>query len=343
MIRRASFGASIVAAALAIWACSTDEAEPAPGVTVDTEAGAADATTAVDDAGAADAFVTLVDGDTGSPILDDTACVKMDIVFVIDNTPNMVEEQQALASSFAALAGKLDQLETKGGAKIDYRIAATTINKTTNYSGTFYFPGDPGTFPPIVIDGGEIGLDGRFIQACTMTRPWIERGDMDKATNFPCLMNVGVSPGVDFEMPLESVRLALTDRITDGLNGSFLRDDALLAIVIVTDGDDCSHPQSQFSYTNLDMCTPDGGFAEPTSYVPIVDAVKGGRERWAAALIAADETCDAGESLAPRLLAFMDAAAPNTVVGSICAPNLTTPIEQAVAKFGEACQKFKVK
>ena len=40
-------------------------------------------------------------------------------------------------------------------------------------------------------------------------------------------------------MAVLAVELALTDRIDDGSNGDFLRDDALLAIVMLTDEDDC--------------------------------------------------------------------------------------------------------
>jgi hypothetical protein len=53
--------------------------------------------------------------------------------------------------------------------------------------------------------------------------------------------------GCGFEQPLEAARTALVQHIgSGGPNAGFLRDDALLAIIFVTDEDDCSAPEASF-------------------------------------------------------------------------------------------------
>lgn len=58
-----------------------------------------------------------------------------------------------------------------------------------------------------------------------------------------CFTQVGIT-GCGFEQPLEAMRLALDHEATPE-NAGFLRDDSILAIVIVTDEDDCSASQPE--------------------------------------------------------------------------------------------------
>ena len=57
-------------------------------------------------------------------------------------------------------------------------------------------------------------------------------------TAFGCIAAVG-SAGCGFEAPLEAVYRVLT---TPAINPGFLRDDALLVVILMTDEDDCSAP-----------------------------------------------------------------------------------------------------
>jgi hypothetical protein len=63
-------------------------------------------------------------------------------------------------------------------------------------------------------------------------------GSFDLATAFTCIASVG-DAGCGFEHPLEAVYRALT---APTVNPGFLRDDALLVVVWLTDEDDCSAP-----------------------------------------------------------------------------------------------------
>lgn len=275
------------------------------------------------DAGSAPVFAATQDA--GAPSTKGE-CEKMDIVFVVDNSGSMGEEQANLASNFALVTGRLDA--HGGGAGLDYRIAVTTTARTYDEK-VFGLP-----------LGGEKGDDGAFRGGCGMSRPWIERSDANRATELSCAANVGAD-GSSLEMPLDAMRLAVTDRIADGKNKGFLRDDALLAVVIMTDEDDCSHKSKDVS----NECDP-SDLRPIGTYLTVLDQLKNGRERWAVAVIAGDKSCtssfgSAGE--ATRLKDFVQQTGKNAVFSSICQGDLVKPLESALDTFGEACKRFSVK
>lgn len=292
--------------------------------------------------GGAGAIAPVVDSDAAAAV-DEDACAKMDIVFVVDNSGSMKEEQANLASNFSVLTQKLDGFTTKGGAKLDYRIAITTTGKSVKYTiaPDSPFPNLPAP-PPIDLD--EKGDDGHFRRGCGMTRAWMERSDTNIANQFPCVANVGTG-GPSLEMPLESLKLALTDRMSDGSNAGFLRDDALLAVVVMTDEDDCSRTDQAFTIKD-DTCPVGSPYVPLEDYVATLDAVKGGRDRWTGAVIAGPTACDSAfgsAKEAARLKQFVAKSGGNVVFSSICLGNLTSALENALASFDAACKKFKVK
>lgn len=284
-------------------------------------------------------LVGVVDGGNATPLSN--ACAKMDILLVVDNSGSMKEEQANLASNFQLLTQRLNAFKTSGGAALDYRIAVTTSGRTANYvmAPVSPFPQLPNP-PPI--PANDVGDDGRFRRDCSMTRPWLERSDPSLQTQFSCITNVGTG-GPGLEMPLEALRLAVTDRMSDGSNKGFLRDDALLAIVILTDEDDCSRRDNDFTIQD-DNCPPGTpGYEQVADYVSAIDAVKGGRDRWAAAVVAGPTTCSSGFGAAKeatRLKEFVGKTGQNGVFSSICLGDLVSPLENALNVFDAACQKF---
>lgn len=265
----------------------------------------------------------------------DPSCLKMDIVFIIDDSGSMGEEQANLAANAPSFIAKLDALSSRTGAKIDYRVAVTTTGRTQTYT---LDPGPPFT-PQTVTEHGE---NGAFLQRadCGMTIPWIESSDPDRVAKFACAAQVGIT-GPSFEMPLEVFSLAVKERVTDGTNGGFLRDDALLAAVIITDADDCSRKDDNFTLGFNTDCTTANGFLAPGVYFPTFDGVKGRRSKWSLGVIAADQLCEDGSAEgAPRLRDFVARAGTNAAFSSICAVDLTPGLEKALATFKETCKTF---
>jgi hypothetical protein len=270
------------------------------------------------------------DGDGGT---GDDGCEKIDILFVVDNSGSMGEEQTNLATNFPQF---LTLIEASG---LDWRVAITTTGMDYTYNQET-FPG----LPPIPIsqDGGD---NGAMLQpsGCNMTRRWIAKNDANAAQSFACAANVGTG-GPSDEMPLAAMRAAFDERVTDGTNAGFRREDALLAVVFLTDENDCSYEQPITLPFAQSFCE---SMTEPAAnYVAFLDTFTGDRGRWAAAAIAgpgpgACTSTFGSADFAERLQQFVTGAGPATaVMSSICAGDLTIGLMDALALFDTACENF---
>ncbi|EDM79693.1 hypothetical protein PPSIR1_16565 [Plesiocystis pacifica SIR-1] len=205
-------------------------------------------------------------GNQGSCASGDGECNKIDLLFVIDNSGTMGEEQVNLSANFPLLIDKLEELEDAEGNLLvpDVNIMVTTTDLGHPSCTQFELPGyDPAQGAPINtacttrIDQFT-GLGDNppsFPQACTDACPVaIEpngnfihfEGD---DTNVPgdniqgalsCIGPQGIA-GCGYEAPLEAMLQAINPgaQWNQG-NEPFLRDGAVLAVAIVTDEADCS-------------------------------------------------------------------------------------------------------
>jgi hypothetical protein len=280
------------------------------------------------------------------------SCQKMDILFIIDDSGSMSEEQSNLISNFPLFVEVLDNYRTDAGNPLDYRLGVTTTGRDITTVVTFNVPAFP--FPPMEIR--ETGPNGALLQPseCSMPRRWIESADPDVASTFSCVANVGTG-GSSVEMPLLMTERALTDRVDDGTNAGFLREDALLAVIMLTDENDCSRPEDRVETTvdfsggasgAADACDPDGDTIIPTmNFINSLDAVKGERGRWAAAIIAGPGPGSCSSSFgdaaeATRLSEFVSQAGENVVFSSICDADIAGSLMTALDTFDVACQNF---
>ena len=270
-------------------------------------------------------------------------CAEMDILFVVDDSLSMGEEQTNLAANFPGFIDVLEQRYGSNGAPIDYRVAVTTTGRSVDYTVSYPigYPSGPTNIPV-----STQGANGAFLDdpACGPPRRWLERGDGDVTGVFSCQAQVGTR-GPNLEMPLLATELAFVDRVADGTNAGFLRPNALLAIVILTDEDDCSRRDDNFVIGSFfsDICSTEPGFDDVGRHIDTLDTVAGGRERWAVAVIAGpgpgicvSEFGDAFEGR--RLRQFVGGVGDNAVFSSICQGDLASALDDALDTFGEACQ-----
>jgi hypothetical protein len=253
-------------------------------------------------------------------------CNKMDIVFVVDDSGSMAEEQGNLATNFPMFASVLENYVNADGEHIDFRVAVTTTGKDISYT----VQGSPFPFT-------ERGDNGEFRNNCGVNKRWLDPSDGNLGQLLGCRASVGTSgPGI--EMPLIVTKMALDDRMLDGTNTGFLRPDALLGIVILTDEDDSSSTHSSFTIT---VTNPDPPIDyHPADLIAFLDGLKGHRSRWAAGVIAGETACTSafGDAVAAtRLKDFVTQAGTQAVFSSICAGNLTTALSEIIAKFQAAC------
>jgi hypothetical protein len=154
---------------------------------------------------------------------------KVDILFMIDNSLSMREEQENLARNFPAFIDELRKIE---GGLPDVRIGVVTSDLGAGaLASSGCQPGGQGGLFQGWDKGCGLAEGQRFITASDGERSRNYQGDLSAV--FACMAKVGTS-GCGFEHQLASASRALV------ANPGFLRDDAFLQIVLITDEDDCS-------------------------------------------------------------------------------------------------------
>ncbi|HYG70469.1 MAG TPA: hypothetical protein VD838_22520, partial [Anaeromyxobacteraceae bacterium] len=188
---------------------------------------------------------------------------KTDILFVVDDSGSMSEEQWNVREN---LAGFVDRL-ANGPVENDFQVGVTNTSIEDFDGRAAYWLGpneaaDPARaedrpYPAgalVAVDPASIGApddgtpDGglfRFDPAAAASDPRagfsgpriLHASSPTLLDDFQANVLVGVS-GAGKEQPLRAARLALSDRLVDGVNAGFVRPGARLAIVFVTDEDD---------------------------------------------------------------------------------------------------------
>jgi hypothetical protein len=178
---------------------------------------------------------------------------KLDLLFMVDDSMSMSPLQAKMVARLPDFMNALRDSST--GALPDLHVAVITSSL-----GAGAFVDVPGCAP-----GAPGNAGGKFQHkdGCGLLdgETYIKAPDDGSMNNFTgqiqevfgCIALVG-DRGCGFEHPFESVRQALIKSTspTDRDNGGFLRDDALLGIVMLTNEDDCSAPaDSQLFNPNI--------------------------------------------------------------------------------------------
>ncbi|HEV8320854.1 MAG TPA: hypothetical protein VG389_04520 [Myxococcota bacterium] len=219
-----------------------------------------------------------------------------DILFVIDNSGSMCEEQINLRASFQSFIDGLTAF-----ADVDFHISVvTTDTMDPAQSGRLQ------NVPNPIMNDMDCMVALPPPQDCTTGLPnplpkILTANTVDLARTFRCIAQVGID-GFGGEAALAAVELALSPPLVDdaGANAGFLRPDSLLAVLFVGDEDDCSvcHDpdwpgQCQFmpSITNnLDCAINQNEFLTPVpTFVGAMEARRPMGRVFTAAIIGLDE------------------------------------------------------
>lgn len=197
-------------------------------------------------------------------------CYPIDLLFVIDNSGTMGEEQKNLARNFEGLIKQLLTLTDGTGRpvvpSINLMVTTTDVghelcarNQPTGYKPAFGEPVATACTDRIKDFTGRGDNPASKESACTQTcksneflpapQPFIHFGAEGKSSNVPmdrvidainCMGPQGIN-GCGYEAPLEAMRKALNPKAPWNTGDRpFLRDGAYLGVAIVTDEADCS-------------------------------------------------------------------------------------------------------
>ena len=260
-------------------------------------------------------------------------CEKVDILFSIDDSGSMSDNQDKLTAAFPSMAQTIDAtLVAQQG--IDYRIGVISSNPTDdtmcllNLCGPNYL-------------GRLQHTEARVNCSEVPTGRWIEGSDgaTSVANQFTCIASL--EQAQDFngsEQGLEATRMALVDRVTDAemYNAGFLRDDALLVLVLVTDEDDQS---VWMTPTNWPLLGPGNPSPIPTYYDWLVNLKGGHPENVVVVAISGPEN-GGGETDAPRIHQLLASFTPNSYWTDISGADYSTPLQEALEVIQGSCDDF---
>ncbi|HEX4406136.1 MAG TPA: hypothetical protein VH560_14965 [Polyangia bacterium] len=181
------------------------------------------------------------------PAFVQTSTPKLDLLFMVDNSSSMAPLQKKLAAGFTDFMTVLEQLpggtpdlhigvvSSSLGAGEEQGIAQCTVG------------GDRGMLQSAPVGGCmQTGLSDNYI--AVKTDPTTGQLDTNFGAQalpdvFSCIALLGEN-GCGFEHQLASVRTALDPATAPMTNVGFLRADAFLAVVLITNEDDCSAPHN---------------------------------------------------------------------------------------------------
>ena len=261
----------------------------------------------------------------GEPDLPpEEGCGGIDFLFVIDNSGSMEGEQAQLLASFPAFIAAIEA--SLGELTDSYHVGVITSDA---YQGNA--PGCTGLGDLVTQTAGAGSSD----QVCT---PFAEGNryatEMDDlATVFPCIAQVGTT-GSGVERPV-SATIAALDPANGGAgacNEGFIRDEALLVVVILTD----DPPYA-----------PDLDDAHPTTDTTgWVDAVLAAKNDDPEAVVVMgfvpwmETGCVALDIDSPNLVGFVEEFGDQGVLASICEPDYGPAFAEAVSTIVSTCEEF---
>ncbi len=249
-------------------------------------------------------------------------CDKIDFLFVIDNSRSMRSLQLALIRSFEGFIGGVRKdLDIR-----DFHIMAVDTDDSSLRERLDLLSGGRcdvqlGAGRRVDKDGVDCGILGG--------RRYLLDDQPDLEGTFSCVAEVGTRGEVR-ERPVEAMLSALSPELNDqgGCNEGFLRDDALLVVTIITDGDD--------------ERSDDG----PQQWADALLAVKGGEESSIVLLglvgdEADDDECESrDEGPAPRVEKFVSSFS-HGLFEHTCEQDYSPFFRQALGYVDPACTQFE--
>jgi hypothetical protein len=251
----------------------------------------------------------------------------VDLLFVVDNSLSMLEEQQALIASFPRFV----QVVEARLSSSDFHVMVIDTD-AENAIDLLALVLMPAREPCAATLGAGRRSDSRG-RDCGLSgaQRYMDRSQQSLSAAFSCVAEVGTlgNPG---ETPVSALLAAIApaQNAAGGCNEGFLRDDAILVVTFIGDEDDTSSPDGPIQWYDA-IVRAKGGDADSI----VMLALSGGD---AAQPEFAD--CDADDAQpAPRLRELVESFSFGST-GSVCAPDYSPFFEQAVEAVDLACTTF---
>jgi hypothetical protein len=267
---------------------------------------------------------TLIDAAVTAP------CPDIDLLFVIDDSGSMADQQQSLIASFPGFAAAI---QSRLGSAQSYHIGVVTTED--------YQPNPVGcrTIGDLITQTGGPESSARACGPYYGGTTWIGNQEPNLADKFACAGKVGAGGNSD-ERVARALMNALHPAKSDpgACNAGFSRKNAMLVVVIITDEDDVED-----GCDGMGMCMSYGSGGTSTEWFNTVVAHRGGiaSNIVVLSLIGRQANNPCGAVPASRLLGFTNKFGPNGFIGDVCAASYDQFFVDALPVIDTACQKFE--
>ncbi len=257
--------------------------------------------------------------DEGEPKLDMpphemplAECTVVDLLFVIDNSGSMLDEQEQLIASFDGFVAGIQEYLDEAN---DYHIGVVT---TDAYALN---PGPCRSLGALVTESAA-GVCGPWAAG-----NYISLAD-DLASSFTCAGHVGDQGNGD-EHQIEAALRAISSELGEpgACNEGFIRDDALLVLVVITDEDDKETPAGS------------GSAGDPDDWFADIVARKGVETNVVTLALTGVSPLSECAIEAHRIEQFVDNFTYGRI-GDVCATDYAPFFEASLEIIQEACVNF---
>jgi hypothetical protein len=219
----------------------------------------------------------------------------VDILWVVDDSPSMQQEQEEVANRFENFIYTFEE------TNIDFHIGVVTTDMDEDNPDRAALIGNPPVLTPEVANYRDL-----FVQR----------------------VQVGVS-GSDMEKGLEAAYQAVTEPMISDRNSGFLRSDAVLSVIVVSDENDCSDRGAlPPNADNIDCYERIEDLVPVSEYVASFRSMRDDPSQVVGSAIVGPRKADACDASVPgtRYLSFAENL--GGVQGNICDENFSGIMEE---------------
>jgi hypothetical protein len=271
-----------------------------------------------------------VDAGTGGSSTADE-CTNVDILFMIDNSGSMADQQASLIASFQ---GFIDGIKNNLALAESYHIGVITSDD--------YYQNAPGC-----TSIGNLITQTSGINASNLTcSPFTSGGNFMDATEpmladkFACAAKVGTT-GSDDERPMRAVLDAINpaNNAPGTCNAGFSRPDSLLIVVIITDEDDVKDGCDP----STGQCLSYGSGGDPDTWYNELVSHKAGiaGNIVVLSLIGLTGNNSCGAQPASKLIGFTNNFGQNGYKGDVCSSSYDQFFSETLPLIDTACQNYE--
>jgi hypothetical protein len=271
------------------------------------------------------------DADADADADADEYCPHIDILFMIDNSGSMVDNQDSVIASFPGFVSAIQE-QLVHAPSYHIGVVVPDLSKTN--------PAGCRDIGDLITSTVGAPLSGG--QVCTPFASggsYLDDTEPDLAGKFACVAKIGAG-GADDERPMRAIMDALSPgkNAAGACNEGFHRPDSVLVLVIMTDEDDVKDGCDEW-----DNCESYGSGGTPDEWTETIVGYKNGHAENVVVLsiigLSGDNDC--GAVPAAKLIGFTNNFE-NSYKGDVCAGSYDDYFAAALPIISEACMEWDI-